>query len=79
MADNTIIQQGRFTSTGVTKVIQLRSDIDWMRVYNLTVADNNQTTAVGVEYYWQRGFAQDTGIEYKKSKSENSEPCITER
>ena len=72
MADNTIILQGSFTSTGAAKVINLRSDVDWMRVYNITVADADQTTAVGVEYYWQRGFAVDRGIEYKKSSAANA-------
>lgn len=67
--DNTIIQQGRFTSDGTAKVLQIRSDIDWMRVLNFTIADADQTTAVGVEYYWQRGMASDTGIEYKKSNA----------
>ncbi len=67
--DNTIIQQGRFTSNGSNQTIQIRSDLDWMKVYNYTVASNNQTTAVGVEYYWQRGMAAGTGIEYKKSNA----------
>jgi hypothetical protein len=70
--DNTIIQQGRFTSTGVNQTIQLRSDLDWMKVYNYTVAGASQTTAVGVEYYWQRGMAAGTGIEYKKSNAANA-------
>ncbi len=67
--DNTIIQQGRFTADGSAKILQIRSDIDWMKVYNYTIASNNQTTAVGVEYYWQRGMAAGTGIEYKKSNA----------
>ena len=54
--DNTIIQQGSFTSTGSAKTLQLRSDVDWMMVYNTTQAAAGQTTAVGVKYYWQRGF-----------------------
>jgi hypothetical protein len=72
MANNTVIQQGNFTSTGVAEVIKLRSDIDWMEVYNVTIADANQTTAVGVEFYWQRGFASDRGWEYKKSSAANA-------
>lgn len=72
MALDTIIQQGRFTSDGTSKIIQLRSDIDWMEVYNLTIADAAQTTAVGVQYYWQRGFADDRGWEYKKSNAANA-------
>ena len=70
--DNTIIQQGRFTSNGSNQTIQVRSGIDWMRVYNYTVAANNQTTAVGVEYYWQLGMPQGGGLEYKKSNAANA-------
>ena len=72
MALDTVIQQGRFTSDGTSKILQLRSDVDWLRVLNYTVADANQTTAVGVEYYWQRGMAAGTGIEYKKSNAANA-------
>ncbi len=72
--DNTIIQQGRFTqpSTAVNQTIVLRSDVDWMRVYNITIAAASQTTAVGVEYYWQRGFPAGAMWEYKKSNSANA-------
>jgi len=70
--DNTIIQQGRFTSAGAAKTIVLRSDVDWIRVFNKTVAAASQTTAVGVEYYWQRGMANGEGIEYKKSNAANA-------
>lgn len=66
---STIIQQGRFTSTGEAVELQIRSDVDWMEVYNYTIADADQTTAIGVQYYWQRGMAADTGIEYKKSNA----------
>lgn len=54
--DNTILQQGRFTATGSSVTLQLRSDVDWMMVYNITIGAAAQTTAVGVKYYWQRGF-----------------------
>jgi hypothetical protein len=43
-----------------------------MKIYNYTVAGANQTTAIGVEYYWQRGMAAGTGIEYKKSSAANA-------
>lgn len=69
---STIIQQGRFTSTGGATTLKLRSDVDWFRCWNLTIADAAQTTAVGVEYYWQRGFAADRGLEYKKSNAANA-------
>jgi hypothetical protein len=54
--DNTIIQQGTFTSDGANSLVVLRSDVDWMTVYNTTQAAAAQTVAVGVKYYWQRGF-----------------------
>ncbi len=78
MAEQTILQQGRFTSDGTSKTLQIRSDVDWMRVLNYTVADDDtQTTAVGVEYYWQRGMSNDTGIEYKKSNAANAAQLTT--
>lgn len=76
--DNTIIQQGRFTADGNSKVLQIRSDVDWMEVLNYTIADDDtQTTAVGVKYYWQRGMAADGGIEYKKSNAANASNLIS--
>lgn len=65
--DNTIIQQGSFTSGGSTVKLSLRSDVDWMMVYNVTQAAASQTTAVGVKYYWQRGFG--TGAKWTTFKS----------
>ncbi len=70
--DNTIIQQGRFTSTGVAVTLDIRSDVDWMHIVNYTIADAAQTTAIGVEFYWQRGMADDTGIQYLKSNAANA-------
>lgn len=69
MANDTIIQQGRFTATGSAQTIQIRSDLDWMNVYNTTVAAASQTTAIGVQYYWQRGFPQGAQWEYLKSNA----------
>ena len=69
MSDNTIIQQGRFTSAGSAVTLNLRAGTDWMKVYNTTVATNAQTTAVGVEFYWQAGFPQAAAWEYKKAGS----------
>jgi len=59
--DNTIIQQGSFTADGNDHYIVLRSDIDWIKVYNLTQADaaNN---GYGFEYYWQRGMTDGRGM-----------------
>jgi len=76
--NGTIIQQGRFTSDGTTKTLDIRSDVDWMEVVNYTVADDDtQTTAVGVQYFWQRGMADGTGIEYKKSNAANAAQLTT--
>ncbi len=61
--------QGSFTSTGVAKILQIRSDVDWMMVYNYTQAATTQATGRGVQFYWQRGMAVDTGLEYKKTNS----------
>jgi hypothetical protein len=72
MSDNTIIQQGQFFSAGVAATIPLRAGVDWMRVYNTTVASNGQTTPVGVEYYWQRGFDAGFSWQYKKAGSANA-------
>lgn len=63
MADGTIIQQGSFTSTGVNETLQLRSDVDWIRVYNYTqmAATNN---GYGYEYHWQDGMTTNGMIYY---------------
>lgn len=70
--DNTIIQQGRFTATGSAVTLQLRSDVDWMAVYNVTVGAASQTTAVGVKYYWQRGFPAGAKWSTLKSNAANA-------
>jgi len=78
MSANTIIQQGRFTSDGTSKILPVRSDIDWMAVVNYTVADDDtQVAAVGVEYFWQRGMPTDGGIERKKSNAANATNMTT--
>lgn len=75
--DNTIIMQGRFTSTGAAKTIQLRSDVDWMKVYNFTQMATQQATGRGVEFYWQRGMTVGTGIETKKTNSTDALNGVT--
>ena len=64
--------QGSFTSDGTTKILQIRADVDWINVYNITQMAANQTTAVGVQYYWQRGFPQGAMIAYFKSNAANA-------
>ena len=70
MAYGTILQQGKFTSDGNSKILRLRSDIDWMQVYNYTemAATNN----LGVQYYWQKGMGNNAGLIYSKSGGGNA-------
>lgn len=70
--DNTIIQQGRFTSTGKSVTLPIRSDVNWMAVYNVTQAAASQTTAVGVKYYWQQGFGKGAKWVTFKSNAANA-------
>lgn len=71
MADNTIIQQGRFTADGAAKVIQLRGDVDWMTVHNQTVLDAGGA-ATGVVFEWRKGMTVDTGIIQTKLAADDS-------
>ncbi len=61
MADNTIISQGNFTSTGGRKILSIRSDVDWMYVYNMT-ALTQAAANLGSVFYWQRGMTPGSGI-----------------
>lgn len=68
MALDTVILQGRFTADGNAKTIELRSDWDWMKVYNETVmyAAGND---IGAEFYFQRGMDDGRGVLYTKEAS----------
>jgi hypothetical protein len=63
--------QGRFTADGSAKIIQLRSDLDWMWVKNETVsyAAGGNT---GAEFYWQRGMTNGRGTIYLKTTTTNA-------
>lgn len=63
--------QGRFTSTGVAKVLQIRQDLDWMWVKNETVS-YAAGAGTGAEFYWQRGMAQGRGTIYTKTAVTNA-------
>jgi hypothetical protein len=65
--DGTIIQSGRFTSTGVAVSLPIRSDLDWMWVYNYTQIATTQATGRGAKFYWQRGLDANDGFVYYKS------------
>jgi len=61
MAYNTIIQQGAFTSDGNDKIIPLRSDVDWVDVWNLTnIAASTQWA--GCTWHWQREMAANDAV-----------------
>lgn len=68
---------GSFTSTGAAKIIQLPSNLDYMWVYNYTQMATQQTPGRGVYFYWQRGMAADTGIEYKKTNATDALNGVT--
>ncbi len=73
-----VILQGTFTqgSTATKIRLPLVSDVDRFTVYNITKMAASQTTAVGVQYYWQRGFPQGAQIEYLKSNAANAANLI---
>ena len=70
MSDNTIIQQGVFTtaSSTVPTIITLRSDVDWMETRNWT----QTAAAVVARTYWQRGLAAGTGFAVQGDTGANS-------
>ena len=70
--DGTIIQQGRFTSAGEAVELQIRSDVDWIEVYNATQWATTQSTGRGVKFYWQRGLNAGEAFEYTKVDSSNA-------
>ena len=70
--NNTIIQQGAFTSSGSNVFIGLDSGIDWITVHNLTQGSTNQTTAVGVKYFWQKEMGNGTTWVTYKSNATNA-------
>lgn len=63
--EDSILMQGKFTQTAAEKAINLvlRSDVDWIKVYNHTkiAAAGGDTAAY---YYWQRGMSVDTGYKW---------------
>ncbi len=69
-------QGGTFTSQGSNVFLDLVSGVDWIRVRNLTQAAAAQTTAIGVEYYWQVGMAQNSQYFYLKSNAASAANLI---
>lgn len=65
-----VSHQGRFTSNGEDKTLKIRSDFDWIEVFNETAYGAD--AEVGVNYYFQRGMAQGAGIyEFKAGVDRN--------
>jgi len=59
----TIIQSGSFVgATGVDKVLQLRSDVDWMKTYNYTTMAAGVAATTAIEHTWFRGMAARDGL-----------------
>lgn len=70
MSNTTILQQGEFTATAAPKRLVIRSDVDWMHVWNYT---NIATPAnEGLEFYWQRGMADGRGFIYSGTGGTNT-------
>lgn len=55
------IQQGKFTSNGKAKAIELRGGVDWMEVYNANKAGASGTNQ-NVVFKWQRGMNDSNAI-----------------
>lgn len=62
----TTLSQGKFTSTGLATTLQIRSDVDWIKVINATTSAA-AGAGTGVEFYWQRGMANGSALEYTKT------------
>ena len=63
--DGTILGQGTFVvpAAVVSQNIMIPSNVDWMRVINLTKWGTvGGAAAYGLRYYWQRGFPTGSGI-----------------
>ena len=78
MAFETLTQQGRFTSTGAAVELAIRSDVDWMWVYNETILNDAALGADrGAMFYWARGMTNGRGIEYRKLGTVANDPLTT--
>jgi len=61
MSYNSLTQQGEFTSDGTDKIIPLRSDVDYVDIWNLTnIAASTQWA--GCTWHWQREMAANDAV-----------------
>lgn len=78
MAFDTVLQQGRFTSTGIPVDLNIRSDVDWIWVYNETVLNDAAAAAdLCAQFYFQRGMTNGRGVEYRKLGTVANDPITT--
>lgn len=78
MALDTVIQQGRFTSTGTAVTLNLRSDVDWIWVYNETILNDAALAADRAAMcYFQRGMTNGRGVEHRKLGTVANDPMTT--
>ncbi len=73
MSDFAITQQGRFVSTGTDKTLQVRSGVNWIKVYNQT-AQADATRDRAIEFYFQDGMAQGTGLNWTLLGTQPNDP-----
>lgn len=64
------ISSGKFISAGSDVNVVLRSNVDWMWVYNYTTA--SVAGGAGCQFYWQRGMDAGTGLVYSKTAAVNA-------
>jgi hypothetical protein len=76
--DGTIVGQGSFTASAnnTPRLVVIPSGVDWMYVYNYTLAGTDGATApaLGFQFYWQRGMAAGTGMVWYK---EDGSPIVS--
>lgn len=76
--DGTIVGQGSFVSSALAsaRVVVIPSGVDWMYVYNYTLAgtDGSAAPSLGFQFYWQRGMAPGTGMVWYK---EDGSPIVS--
>jgi len=78
MAMDTVVLQGRFTSAGIPVTLNLRSDVDWIYVYNETILNDAALAADrGAWFQWNRGMLQGRGLEYQKLGTVANDPITT--
>lgn len=71
--DGAIITQGRFTSTGALTTLNIRSDLDWIYVYNET-ALAQAAADLGAVFYYQRGMTAGRGVIWSKLGTVANDP-----